>query len=115
MCGDPAALRRALAVIRPRELTIQRLTGDVEFLAERADFRLRLVHGSLLEPQIRRRRLERRAAIAAPGASRGDARLGALVDHRALEFGDPREDAEDKLAGRGRGVDRAFASRRPEP
>jgi hypothetical protein len=64
------------------ELTIQRLTGDVEFLAERADFRLRLVHSSPREPQPRRRGLKRRPTIATSGASRGDARLGALVDHR---------------------------------
>ena len=52
-----------------REMTIQRLTGGTEFSGERGDFRLRLAHGSLREPQLRRRRLERRAAVAALGRS----------------------------------------------
>jgi hypothetical protein len=42
---------------------------------------------------------------AAPGSRGGEARLGALADQVALEFGQRCEDVEDQLAARRRGVD----------
>jgi hypothetical protein len=42
---------------------------------------------------------------AAAGARGGETRLGALADQVALEFGQRREDVEDQLVARRRGVD----------
>jgi len=87
------------------DMAVEGLAGDFQLAAQFADLRLRLAHRRHGEPQLGRGHLVRPPAVAAPGAGRRQARLGALDDQIPLKLRQGREDAEHQLARRRGGVD----------
>ena len=97
-------------------MPIERLPGDPELFAKRADIRLTLSHARHGEPELRRRHL--RLAASDPPARASGCKSGscALYDELALELGERGEDAEDEFASGGRRVDRrALAGENAQP
>jgi hypothetical protein len=90
-------------------MTVERLAGDPEFLAQSGDVCFALSHACHSEPELRCRHLW----LAAPDASTcaGGRKAGsrALGDELALELGERGEDAEHEFAGGRRRVDRRWA------
>lgn len=75
-------------------MSVERLAGDPEFLAQRADPGLGVAHGGHGETEFGRCHFVRGAAAAPAGPGGGEAGVDTLADQVAFEFGQACEDAE---------------------
>ena len=81
-----------------RNVAVQRLTADAEFLAEIADCRAGLAHGRHGQSNFRWGHFVGASAAAAAGAGCCEAGERALSDEFAFELGQGGKDAEDELS-----------------
>jgi len=99
-----------------RDMPIERLSGDPELFAQRADVRLAFAHARHREPELRCRHLWLAASDASARAGGRKPGSRALHDKLALELGECGEDAEDEFASGRRRVDRrALAAQDAQP
>src|SRR6478735_3187177 len=87
------------------DVTVKGLAGDAELSAEVAYLGAGLAHGCHGEPEFRRGHLVGTSTFPAAGACGGEPRDGAFGNEFTLELCQGGEDAEDKFAGGGGGVD----------
>jgi hypothetical protein len=91
---------------RRRHIAVEGRTRDAAQLpAELADGGVSVFHSGLRQADLRLRQAKGPAALAAAGARRLQARHGAFADQLPLKFRQGRENPEDQLAARRRGVD----------